>query len=106
IARARRNEGLTLSDALIGAKEKDLIFLDRAAESGAKDVAQKEVRLRLSLRLRKVIQRVKRAGIAMILKHAAVKFVSAALGHDVDDRALIATIFRRVYVSDDVYFVV
>ena len=35
---------------------------------------------------------------------AAVEVVRTALGHDIDDRALVATVLRREVVGDDLVF--
>jgi hypothetical protein len=58
------------------------------------------IRLCLSTRFFNVIEAVQYLVVAVILKKATVKFVRAAFGNVVDDRALVATVLRRKVVRD------
>src|SRR5947209_7720805 len=51
-----------------------------------------------------VSQRVKVTLIQVVLKHAAVKLIAAALGDIVDDRTKIAAVLRRIVVRNDLDF--
>src|SRR5438132_14104694 len=51
-----------------------------------------------------VSQRVKVTFIQVVLKHAAVKLIAAALGDIVDDRTKIAAVLRRIVVRNDLDF--
>src|SRR6185295_2465853 len=107
-----------IADALIGDEEEETVFTtdnrlatfakarqrQRPTDRAAEYVVEALVRFELSASLLNIVKTVQVLVVLVEPKRAAVVLVRAALGHDVDHRALVATILRREVVGDDLVF--